>query len=196
MADPTQRQQQRARTHEALLGATLRCLVNYGYAGTTTQRIQDEAGVSRGALLHHFSSKADLLVAATQYVADVRLQNITDVATELDESSEGLEQLVSAIREAMTGPPFQAAIELWTASRTDPQLREALLPAERRLGAALHDVFNRHVGIRDQGETRIAFESLMAMLRGLELRRTMHDDPDVADQVVERWLRDTLRLRR
>lgn len=196
VADRTQRQQQRARTHEALLEATLRCLVGYGYAGTTTQRIQDEAGVSRGALLHHFSSKADLLVAATHYVADVRLQKIADVAGALDDGPEGLEQLVSAIREAMTGPPYQAAIELWTASRTDPQLRDALLPAERKLGAALHDLFNRHAGIPDQTETRIAFESLMAMLRGLELRRIMHAEPEIADQVVQRWLEDTLRIRR
>lgn len=50
---------------------------------------------------------------------------------------------VFAIHEAMTGPAFQAAMELWTASRTGEELREALLPAERRLGPALREVFDR-----------------------------------------------------
>ena len=49
----------------------------------------------------------------------------------------------------MAGPPFQAAMELWTASRTNAELREALVPAERRLGAAVHAVFDAHVGIDD-----------------------------------------------
>ncbi|WP_345314037.1 hypothetical protein [Gordonia alkaliphila] len=53
------------------------------------------------------------------------------------------------MREAMAGPPFQAAMELWTASRTNAELREALVPAERRLGAAVHAVFDAHVGIDD-----------------------------------------------
>ena len=67
---PAQRRTQAERregTIAALLDATVRCLVTHGYAGTTTQRIQDEAGVSRGALLHHFASKSELLVAAIHH---------------------------------------------------------------------------------------------------------------------------------
>ncbi|MDM7490894.1 TetR/AcrR family transcriptional regulator [Rhodococcus sp. CSLK01-03] len=182
------RKEQRQRTRETLLDATIECLVTHGYAGTTTQRIQDLAGVSRGALLHHFGSKSELLVAAIHHTAAARLDRFTRLVAELDEGPEALEQMVMAIREAMAGPSFQAAIELWAASRTDSQLRDALLPAERTLGAALHRLFDQHSGIDDPELARTAFESLMVLVRGLELTRIMRDDPTVDDRIVADWL--------
>lgn len=189
------RKEQRARTHEVLLDATIRCLVTHGHAGTTTQRIQDEAGVSRGALLHHFGSKSELLVAAIHHIADMRLREFGELVADLDEGHEALEQMVRAIRSVMAGPPFQAAIELWTASRTDAQLREALLPAERRLGSALRDLFNRHSGITDPRAAQTAFETLMALVRGLELTRIMRTDPTLEDRIIDDWLDHVARLR-
>ena len=189
------RKEQRARTNEALLDATIRCLVTHGYAGTTTQRIQDEAGVSRGALLHHFGAKSELLVAAIHHIAEIRLRNLGELVADLGEGPEALEQMVRAIRSAMAGPPFQAAIELWVASRTDPQLRAALLPAERNLGSMLYEIFEQHAGISDPEVTRTAFESLMALVRGLELTRLMRTDQKQADRVLAEWLDNVSRLR-
>lgn len=193
-AIPT-RSEQHARTHEALLDATIRCLVEHGYAGTTTQRIQEAAGVSRGALLHHFPSKSELLVAAIHHTADIRLRHLGEVVADLGNGPEALAQLVHAIRSAMTGPPFQAALELWAASRTDTQLRAALLPAEKRLGSALRAIFQQHAGLADPETARTAFESLMALVRGLEMTRLMRTDPTVADRIVDDWLHNVNRLR-
>lgn len=189
------RKEQRARTNEALLDATIRCLVTHGYAGTTTQRIQDEAGVSRGALLHHFGAKSELLVAAIHHIADIRLRNLTELMADLGEGPQALEQMVRAVRSAMAGPPYQAAIELWVASRTDPQLRAALLPAERELGSTLYEIFEEHAGIADPETARTAFESLMALVRGLELTRLMRTDQKQADRVIDEWLDNVARLR-
>ncbi|MEU4311058.1 TetR family transcriptional regulator [Nocardia sp. NPDC024068] len=189
------RKAQHARTRAALLDATVRCLVDHGYADTTTQRIQDEAGVSRGALLHHFGSKSELLVAAIHHIADIRLHDLGDLVANLGDGPDALPRMVHAIRSAMAGPPFQAAIELWAASRTDPQLRAALLPAERRLGSALWALFHQHAGIADPEAARTAFESLMALVRGLELTRIMRTDPTIADRVVADWLNNVARQR-
>lgn len=191
----TTRDLQRARTRETLLNATIRCLVNYGYADTTTQRIQDEAGVSRGALLHHFGSKSELLVAAIHYIADMRMAHVTDVIGDLGDDPNGLRRMVEAVREAMAGPLFQAALELWTASRTNEELRAALVPAERRLGAAVREVFNAHVGIDDPQQARVAFESLMALVRGLEVTRNLRDDRTVDDLVLQDWIARVEQLR-
>lgn len=184
------RKEQLARTRERLLDATVECLVTHGYANTTTQRIQDAAGLSRGALLHHFGSKTELLVAAIHHIADIRLAGIVHTLDDLEDGPGSLRSMVAVVREAMTGPPFQAAIELWSASRTDEQLRQALLPAERRLGATLRDMFHRHAGIADSQEESLAFESLMALVRGLELTRNMRATTDIADRVVEAWVTD------
>ena len=73
-------------------------------------------------------------MAAIHHIADIRLRNLTELMADLGEGPQALEQMVRAVRSAMAGPPYQAAIEFWVASRTDPQLRAALLPAERELG--------------------------------------------------------------
>ncbi len=173
----------------------MRCLVEFGYAGTTTQRIQEEAGVSRGALLHHFGSKTDLLVAAIHHIADIRLADVDVMVAEMGDGPQALVDMVAAMREAMTGPPFQAALELWTASRTDDQLRVALLPAERRLGERIRTVFNEHSGISDPQRSTIAFESLMALIRGFELTRNMRSDQRAADLVIADWLERAAAMR-
>lgn len=161
-------------------------LVEHGYAGTTTQRIQERVGVSRGALLHHFASKAELFAAAVHHIADMRIEDIRAVAQRVRPDS--LRTIVFAMHESMTGPAFQAAMELWTASRTDDELRAALLPAERRLGRALREVFDRAARIDDPETARTEFESLLALLRGLELGRIMRQDDAVAIAVIEQWL--------
>ncbi|MGA8126368.1 MAG: helix-turn-helix domain-containing protein, partial [Mycobacterium sp.] len=65
MADVTERRVRRTQAERSaamrtrLLDATIECLVSYGYAGTTTPRVAERAGVTRGAQIHHFRSKED-----------------------------------------------------------------------------------------------------------------------------------------
>jgi AcrR family transcriptional regulator len=184
------RKDQKERTREILLDAAMMTLVEHGYAGTTTQRIQERAHVSRGAMLHHFGSKADLIVAATHHIADIRLARIRDIATHADGHPDALRRVIHAICESMTGPPFQAAMELWTASRTDPELRAALLPSERKLGRALREIFDHVAGLDDPELARTRFESLMALVRGLEVTRVMRDDERIANAVIDQWIND------
>lgn len=163
-------------------------LVEHGYAGTTTQRVQERVGVSRGALLHHFGSKAELFAAAVHHIADLRIEDIRAVAGQAGTGPDALRKIVFAIHESMSGPAFQAAMELWTAARTDDELRAALLPAERRLGHALREVFDQAAAIADPATARVEFESLLALLRGLELVRILRQDATLATAVIEQWL--------
>ena len=57
---------------QRLLEATVECLVELGWSGTTTTVVSQRAGVSRGAQLHHFPSKQDLVVAAVEHLAERR----------------------------------------------------------------------------------------------------------------------------
>src|SRR5258707_2996159 len=62
-----------AETRRRLLDATVACLFDRGYAGTTTTEIASHAGVSRGAQLHHFPRKDELVVSALEHVFELRL---------------------------------------------------------------------------------------------------------------------------
>src|SRR5437764_3220914 len=65
--------QRSASTRAALLDATITSLVEVGYANTTTTGIAERAGVSRGAQMHHFPTKADLVASAIEHLADKRV---------------------------------------------------------------------------------------------------------------------------
>src|SRR3954463_10833907 len=66
-----------------ILEAAVACLVEDGSAGAATLAVQARAGVSRGRLLHHFPSRAELLVAAAQYLATSSLAALQERAPAL-----------------------------------------------------------------------------------------------------------------
>lgn len=59
----TPRQARARATVDALLEATAQVLVGHGYAGLTTTRVADRAGVSVGTVYQYFSDKAELVRA-------------------------------------------------------------------------------------------------------------------------------------
>jgi len=127
---PRRTQLERTSTTRAkLLDATLDSLVELGYARTTTQAIAARAGLSRGAQLHHFPTKESLVVAAVEHLAAKRER---DIRAERDPV-----HAVDLLADTFTGPLFLAALELWVAARTEPVLRQALLPLERQVNEAL-----------------------------------------------------------
>ncbi|WP_210490956.1 TetR/AcrR family transcriptional regulator [Patulibacter sp. SYSU D01012] len=181
----TVRTAQRERTHARLLDAAIACLLEDGYAATTNQRIQERAGVSRGALLHHFPRKSALLVAAVHRVADEQLARLDGIGAPPPGAPGAFRATVMAVQRAMSGPAFLAAMELWAAARTDEELRQTLLPAERRLGHALRALLAPHLGGEDAG---LEVDGLLALLRGLALTQTLSRDPERATAVVGAWV--------
>src|SRR3954447_12750425 len=83
---PRTQQQRRDETRRALLDAAVESLIEVGFARTTTLEVQRRADVSRGALLHHFPSKTELLVAAIAHLAEMRARELKQLAAQLPES--------------------------------------------------------------------------------------------------------------
>src|SRR5262245_651565 len=80
---PRTQQQRREETRRALLDAAVESLIEVGFARTTTLEVQRRADVSRGALLHHFPSKAELLVAAVDHLAEMRARELKALSSRL-----------------------------------------------------------------------------------------------------------------
>ena len=55
-------------TRAKLMAAVVECLVEVGWAGTTTTLVSQRAGVSRGAQLHHFATRGELVAAAVEHL--------------------------------------------------------------------------------------------------------------------------------
>jgi AcrR family transcriptional regulator len=109
-----------------VLAATIDCLVERGYANTSTRHIAARAGVTLGALQHHFSGKADLMAAAVKTLGDRMADEFMSEAQLVGDSSERIGRLLDRVWNAHRGPLFTAALELWVAARTDAALRAAM----------------------------------------------------------------------
>lgn len=169
------------------------CLVEHGYSGASTLVIQAKAGVSRGRLLHHFPSRDGLLVAAANHLATNRLKQTEErAAARLEDAPEGPERVDRCIELLWTTfhePHFWAAMELWTAARTNPALASALRPEERGLHAAIRSVTDRIWGpeIRANARYDEMRKLLFTSMRGAAMPYTFEDRPPSTDPHVELW---------
>jgi AcrR family transcriptional regulator len=186
-------QQERSRaTRQRLLEATVECLVERGWAGTTTVLIAERANVSRGAQLHHYPTKAALVLDAVAHLAERRAAEIRTEAESLQtqDPEDRVSQVVDLLAAAFTGPLFVAAIELWVAARTDPELRAALVPLEARVGRDLHRLAVMLLGADESRPgVRHAVQATLDLLRGLGVANLLTDDADRRDAILAAWKR-------
>ncbi len=177
-----------ATTRAALLDAAVKCLVEEGYASVTTARVAELAGVTRGAHLHHFGTRQALVAAAVEELTVRRDAEFREAIAQLPEGGRArLEAGLDLIWAGYASPLFQAALALWTAARTDPELREQLLAVERRFERGTAELSQSIVG-----DDRKRLELVLATVRGLSLLDTLNPDgkrnerqwPAVREQLV------------
>jgi AcrR family transcriptional regulator len=121
-----------AATRSRIIAATVDALVALGHTGTTTLEVQRRAEVSRGALLHHFPSRAELLVAAVDELFAAQ-REVVRPAVERAREVGGIDVGVDVLWISFNSPLAIGIDELWSAARNDEELREALNRQERSL---------------------------------------------------------------
>ncbi len=164
-----------AATRDALLDATIACLVEDGYAKTTTSRVAERAGVSRGAHLHHFQTRQALVAAAMERLAERRGAELLAAAEDLPEGRERLVKGLDLLWASYANPLFQAALDLWSHARTDADLRERLVPVERRLDRQTLAITRQlFPAIAEQPDFDRLIEMAVSTIRGLALLDTLH----------------------
>jgi AcrR family transcriptional regulator len=130
-------QERSAAMRRRLLDATVECLVRYGYAGTTTTKVTELAGVTRGAQVHHFPTRADLVAAAVRHLAVKRTELAFDRIENVRHAADPIDAALDLMWEVHQGPVQYATIEMWVAARTDPELRKQLTVVEPAARASL-----------------------------------------------------------
>ena len=143
-------QERRTETTRALVAAARACFADKGYAGTGTPEIVAAAGVTRGALYHHFADKQALFHAVVE-------QEAATVAAEIERAAPGARTAVEALLAG--GDAYLEAMR--EAGRT----RLLLLDGPAVLGREKMDA------IDDRHGNRTLREGLMAAMQGREIRR-------------------------
>jgi AcrR family transcriptional regulator len=189
---PRTQQQRRDETRRALLDAAVESLIEVGFARTTTLEVQRRAEVSRGALLHHFPSKAELLVAAVDHLAEMRARELKQLAAMLPEERAGrarTDAVLGLLWQCFSGTFFQVAMELRTAARTDPELRTVLITAERslrdRIVAQSRTLFGKDVA-EHPGLER-ALDLTLQLMIGSAMSAVLHKEEARIDDLIEDW---------
>jgi AcrR family transcriptional regulator len=168
--------------------ATVECLVERGWTGTTTVLVAERAGVSRGAQLHHFRTRGELVAAAVEYVGAQSVAEMLERAAALPAVGSRTAAVVEFIIDFYVSSLFTAALELWVAARTDPELKQLVVDLESRLGRECHRIA---VGLLAADESRPgvreAVQATLDLARGLALANLLTDDSKRRARIVRQW---------
>jgi AcrR family transcriptional regulator len=115
-------------TRSRLIDATIGCLVERGYTGTTTMAVCERAGVSHGSLLYHYGTREQLLGAALDATYERLRTPVMEAIAKLPEGEARVDALVELLWGAFGAPEFKAVVELWLAAANQPDVGWAVWP--------------------------------------------------------------------
>lgn len=173
--------ERRAATESRLLAATIECLLEQGYANTSTRDIAGRAGVTLGALQHHFSGKADLMAAAVKTLGNRMADEFMMEAQVAGTPGERIGELLDRVWRAHRGPLFTAGLELWVAARTDAALNAAMsVVADSQAARVTEGIIGAFPELAASPRFAEAVMIGLASLRGLAMSDLVGGvDPDV-----------------
>jgi len=176
---------------QRLLEATVLSLESEGYAGTTVSTIVTAAGVSRGAPIHHFPTKAALIEATAEYLIRRIYIHLGRVIRSLETSDDRLADMIMASwRELFDTSDSRALMELMMASRRDAELA-GVLHKLWQAGYEALDIATRHY-FEPCGNGMNATHLFVLthwLLSGMSLEGHLTDGPHVNEHFLRLWCR-------
>lgn len=168
-----------ARMRGRVLEAAVDWLVERGYAGFSVLALAEKAGVSRGALQHHFPTKGDLISAVIDHVVDRRIARfLADFGASATIVDDQPQQATAMYWDSVNSRDYAAYLELMVASRTDAELRECFEQGALRYDRAwIKEVagsFPQWAG--NEHRLQVASDFVAATHLGLLLMSTMPEE--------------------
>lgn len=184
MAQVQRTQAERVReTRTKLIKATVAALDAHGFAATSMSVVQAGAGVSRGALMHHFGSRNELMVATAEHLLDAALRP-TRGARDRGDLTALTQYYWRRIVNTREGRAF---VEILIACRTDPDLQNALGSLfsdwENEISRAAVETFD---GESDE-DIVVLWSIARAFLRGLIVHAQFAEDPAHLEKMILRF---------
>jgi len=181
----SKQEQKSERARQTICEATVDCLAEFGYSETSISRVVDRAGVSKGALQHHFPSKEDLMASTASYLL-ARPVEYSD-----RESARGTRSRLLAFWDRMTNTQaYLALLEILIASRTDKVLHARIADG---LSTSIQDIDQHFLPLygeldeADQDDLLLLMTANRCLMRGLLIENQYGISPTRQRQVLERW---------
>lgn len=184
-----------ATTRARLVAAATDALHRLGYAATSTNLVADLAGVSRGAMVHQFPTKALLMAAVVEASLEADYDAYREALQGVDDPLAQICVISDNAWAQFRSPGGIAQIEIWTATRSDPELAAVVLPVHDAMYTrTLADHSRRFAaaGVTDMEVVRMLFYHNVSLLRGLALEHVLGTPLALLDPAVER-MKQTIR---
>lgn len=168
-----------AETRVRLLDAVIETLAECGYAGTSTTEIARRSGLTRGAQLHHFGTKDQMMLAAIEHLN--RRTNADAFVAALDQLPSDQDRLRTALMllaETSSGVLPAAYTEFWVASRTNPEFTEALRATDVVARETARALFGAEILSRAGPEFDARLDIVLYALRGMAVDAHLATDEE------------------
>jgi AcrR family transcriptional regulator len=168
-----------AAARAALVAAATAMLSEQGYARATSSAIAAEAGLSTGALHHHFAAKEDLFIAVLDDATARVIALFTDIREERSANSDMAATLIKSLWSVYGEEAYWAVWEINIAWRSDKALRKQLTEHRRtsrdRMNAAIRD--NSFLSDRTKDALLALLPFILSAMRGMFLETfATHDE--------------------
>jgi AcrR family transcriptional regulator len=189
---PRRTQESRSKAaRERLLAATVEVLIDRGYNGLTTKEVAARAGFSNGALVHHYKTKADLVIAATAHVYDRCIENGKRIAHSEKARRHPLRAYIDDCFHVYLGWPFLAAAEVLVPARTDPALMVQVDEFMQHYRRTMNDVWLGAFMRAGLGKKEAAFLMMttLNMVRGMGINSMWQRNVSYYKRLLQRWVK-------
>ncbi|MGA0607841.1 TetR/AcrR family transcriptional regulator [Phenylobacterium sp. VNQ135] len=176
-----------ATTRRKVLESTIACLYEHGYNATTTAMIAQHAGVSRGALMHHFPTKVDLVLALIEHVVARQRAFYIEALRAYPKGRERFLAMTELTWRAWREPSGVAITEIMVAARSDRLLGDRLPGLFEMIETsqlAEMRTLARFAGITDDQAVETFSQLSAAAIRGLTIERVFRRDSGAVDRAM------------
>lgn len=178
-------EQKTERARKTICEATVDCLADVGYSETSINRVVERAGVSKGALQHHFPSKEELMASTAAYLLARPIEH------SLKDPSADVRERLLAIWDRLTNTrAYLALLEILIAARTDKVLHARIAGS---LKSSIRDIdehflpYYRILDDADQDDVLLLMTANRCLMRGLLIEAQYGLSMARQRQVLERW---------
>lgn len=121
-----------AASRSRILDAAVACISEIGAADTTTQRIAKRAGLTWGAIQHHFGEKNAILITVVERSLDGIIAELEEISQVRGTVHERVHAFVAGLWPHYSGPLYRAGVEILLAARGDESIKPRADEIRRR----------------------------------------------------------------
>lgn len=179
-----------AETSAKLMSSTIDLLHDQGITRTTTSDIARHAGVSRGALTHHFASREAVIGASVAEMLSKTARDLHRFAEDFMARGGSSDEIVDYIWQMMDDRLFYVTMEFLPEARHNDDFRADLIPTVREFHAGLDAIWTALAARAgaEPNHTRTVMNATMCLVRGMISQTVLRpNDPVYYASLLQFW---------